>query len=393
VILGRDSIEKCAANIERGIIDTENDFRIDSPLQFHYVFNNFPEYSISNLMSDNIVFSSNLNVDLANFLQGKKYSKVAVLIDENTREKCYPLIKNSLPVHTVIEVKAGEEFKNLRTCEMIWERLTHEEFDRHSVILVLGGGVLGDMGGFCAATYKRGIDFVLISTTLLSQVDSSIGGKLGIDFQHFKNHIGVFQLPAMTLLHEGFLNTLPRNEMRSGFAEIIKHILISDAGLWDEIRNKTLDGQDWKKLIRHSVEFKARVVGEDPKEKGLRKILNTGHTIGHALETHLLNSNRKVMHGEAIAAGLITEGFIALKRKMISTEQFDQIKQYILTVFGKIELTSNDLEPIARLTLQDKKNKGTKILCVLLDGVGKARWDCEISLEEVKEALTFYLSA
>jgi 3-dehydroquinate synthase len=344
-------------------------------------------------MSDNIVFSSDLGLDLADFLKRRSYSKIAILMDENTRAKCYPLIQRLLPAHSVIELNAGEEYKNLRSCETIWEALTDDEFDRHSVLIVLGGGVLGDMGGFCAATYKRGIDFVLISTTLLSQVDSSIGGKLGVDFKHFKNHIGVFQLPAMTLLHDGFLKTLPRTELRSGFAEIIKHILISDQQLWEEIRSKTLDQQDWKKLIHHSVKFKERVVTEDPKEKGLRKILNTGHTIGHALETHLLNSNRKVMHGEAIAAGLIAEGFIALERKMISKNELDQIKEYIISIFGKIALTASDFDQIAKLTLQDKKNKGTKILCVLLEGIGKARWDCEISLEEVKGALTFYLSA
>jgi 3-dehydroquinate synthase len=344
-------------------------------------------------MSDNIVFSSDLALDLVGFLQQRAYSKIAVLMDENTKAKCYPLIEHLLPAHSTIEVNAGEEFKNLNTCETIWQALTDAEFDRHSALIIVGGGVLGDMGGFCAATYKRGIDFVLISTTLLSQVDSSIGGKLGIDFKHFKNHIGVFQLPAMTLLYDGFLKTLPRTELRSGFAEIIKHILISDGKLWDEIRTKALEQQDWKKLIHHSVAFKAKVVGEDPKEKDLRKILNTGHTIGHAIETHLLNNNRKVMHGEAIAAGLITEGFIALERKMISKNELDQIKEYIISVFGKIALTVNDFDQIAKLTLQDKKNKGTKILCVLLEGIGKARWDCEISLEEVKGALTFYLSA
>jgi 3-dehydroquinate synthase len=344
-------------------------------------------------MSDNIVFSSDLGLDLVDFLKRKSYSKIAVLVDENTKAKCYPMIQHLLPAHSVIEVKAGEEFKTLRTCETIWQALTDDEFDRHSMLIVLGGGVLGDMGGFCAATYKRGIDFVLISTTLLSQVDSSIGGKLGVNFKHFKNHIGVFQLPAMTLLYDDFLKTLPRTELRSGFAEIIKHVLISDSELWQEVRSKTLDQQDWKKLIHHSVKFKAKVVTEDPKEKGLRKVLNTGHTIGHALETHLLNSNRKVMHGEAIAAGLIAEGFIAQERKMISKTELDQIKGCVISVFGKIALTTDDFDQIAKLTLQDKKNKGTKILCVLLDGIGKAHWDCEISLEEVKGALTFYLSA
>ncbi len=344
-------------------------------------------------MPDNIVFSANPASDLAEFINQKNYSRVSVLVDENTSMFCYPAVKDALPPHSLITVKAGEEFKNLKTCEHIWQSLTDQQLDRHAALVILGGGVLGDMGGFCAATYKRGIDFILVSSTLLSQVDSSIGGKLGIDFNHFKNHIGVFQLPAMTLLHDGFLKTLPMAELRSGFAEIIKHVLISDPKLWNEIRTKSLAQQDWKKLIRHSVEFKADVVTKDPREKGLRKILNTGHTIGHALETHLLNSGRKVMHGEAIAVGLITEAFIAQKRGLLRNEELGQISEYVLKIFGKIKIANEDLGTVAELAMQDKKNRENKILCVLLDGIGKARWDCEISQEEVKGALTFYQSS
>jgi 3-dehydroquinate synthase len=343
-------------------------------------------------MSDNILFSSDPAADLKIFLDRKDYSKLAVLVDDNTAQHCYPLMKPSLPAHQLIKVSPGEEHKNITTCIQIWEALTSQAMDRHAAVIVIGGGVLGDMGGFCAATYKRGIDFVLVSTTLLSQVDSSIGGKLGIDFDHFKNHIGVFQLPAFTLLHDGFLKTLPKNELRSGFAEVIKHILISDAGLWREIRSRSFENQDWKKLIEHSVSFKSGVVTEDPKEKGLRKILNAGHTIGHAIESYLLDNARKVMHGEAIAAGLIAEGFIAKERGVLSEKDLAEIREYVISLFGKLDLTSRDEQRISELTLQDKKNKGNKILCVLLDGIGKAKWDCEISTEEVKKALSFYRS-
>jgi len=343
-------------------------------------------------MSDNILFSTDPAADLKSFFLQKKYSKLTVLCDENTLQHCYPLVQKGLPEHQVIKVSSGEEHKNLDTCQAIWQGLTDQALDRHAALLVIGGGVLGDMGGFCAATYKRGIDFILVSTTLLAQVDSSIGGKLGIDFNHFKNHIGVFQLPALTLLHDGFLKTLPKNELRSGFAEIIKHILISDEVLWNEIKGKSFEDQDWKKLIHHSVSFKAGVVTEDPREQGLRKILNTGHTIGHAMESYLLNTGNKVMHGEAVAAGLIAEAFIAQQRGLLSQAQLTEISKYIIQVFGKIPMKAEDEAEIARLAIQDKKNKGNKILCVLLEGIGKARWDCEISPEEVKGALTFYRS-
>lgn len=342
------------------------------------------------MLPENVLLSANITADLSAFLDRKRYSQVMVLTDENTHKHCYPRIAAALPAHTVTTIASGEEEKNIQTCVQIWQAMTDKALDRHAVAIVLGGGVMGDMGGFCAATYKRGIEFILIPTTLLAQADASIGGKLGVDFNHFKNHIGVFQLPALTLLYSGFLETLPQAELRSGFAEVIKHALISDQAMWDKIRVKPLAGQDWNTLIRHSAEFKSGVVEQDPRESGLRKILNAGHTIGHALESYLLEQNRRILHGEAVAAGLIAEGWIACERKMISEADFRQITAYLFSIYGKAVFGEEEIGTMATLTLQDKKNKGNRVLSVLLDGVGKARWDCEISLEEVKRALSFY---
>jgi 3-dehydroquinate synthase len=344
-------------------------------------------------MTDNILFTSDPAIALSTFLKQKAYSKIAVLTDVHTTGLCYPAIRPVLPAHEMIEIPSGEEHKVLATCEMIWEKMTAQQLDRHSLLIVIGGGVLGDMGGFCAATYKRGIDFVLIPTTLLSQVDASIGGKLGIDFQHLKNHIGVFRTPVFTLIHSGFLKTLPEAEKRSGFAEVIKHALIADAAVWKVIRKHSLADQPWEMLLEHSVKIKLKVVTEDPYEKGLRKILNAGHTIGHAVETHLLQTNRKILHGEAVAAGLVCEAYLANEKGMLRDTEFDEIRDYVLGVFGKVPLTKTDDEPIAKLANQDKKNKENKILCVLLDGIGNAKWDCEIRSDEVKRALAFYRSA
>lgn len=344
-------------------------------------------------MTDNILFSSDPAGDLSQFLKEKKYSKIATLTDDHTTVDCYPLLAQALPVHNNIEVPSGEEHKNLATCELIWGKMTDQALDRHSALIIIGGGVLGDMGGFCAATYKRGIDFVLVPTTLLSQVDASIGGKLGIDFRNFKNHIGVFKTPALTLLHSGFLATLPAAEKRSGFAEVIKHALIADAHVWNEISHRSFEDQPWDRLLRHSVNVKRRVVDEDPYEKGLRKILNAGHTIGHAVETFLLQAKRKILHGEAVAVGLVCEAFLSRERGMLNAHEFEEISAYVLGVFGKVELKDTDEEEIAALTIQDKKNKENKILCVLLEGIGKARLDCEIRPDEVKRALSFYRSA
>ena len=344
------------------------------------------------MLPDNILFSTDPPNDLLLFLNKKNYSQLALLADENTATACYPVIRHKLPEHTLITVPAGEEAKTLATCSTIWKEMTALQMDRHAALLILGGGVLGDMGGFCASTYKRGIDFILIPTTLLAQTDASIGGKLGIDFENLKNHIGVFQQPALTLLFSGFFKSLPEAELRSGFAEIIKHTLISDAAMWRVISQKDLAEQDWDGLVKHSVAFKAMVTTEDPKEKGLRKILNAGHTIGHAVESYLLSTGHRILHGEAIAIGLIAEGYIARTRNMITANELDEIATYILRIYPKVALSDSQIEQAASLTSQDKKNKRNKILCVLQEGIGKARWDCEISLEEVKQALIFYRS-
>ena len=343
------------------------------------------------MLSEPVKIDSDPAVLLHAFLKTKGYSKFGVLMDENTRQHCYPLIRKALPDHYSIEVLSGEENKTLTTCSVIWSQLTELGFDRHSLLIVLGGGVLGDMGGFCAATYKRGIDFVLLPTTLLAQVDASVGGKLGIDFLHYKNHIGLFQQPTATLIGTDFLKTLPEREVRSGFAEIIKHCLISDKVMWDTIRAKSMNDQDWQVLIQHSVKFKSFIIKEDPREAGLRKVLNFGHTVGHAIESHFLTSGNRVFHGEAIAIGMICESFIAHKKGQISADELDQISNYTKSIYGKISLADQN-DSILDLMAQDKKNKGNKILMALPLGIGKAVWDVEVSKKEIEESLEYYAS-
>lgn len=339
-----------------------------------------------------IKLSDNPGPYLRLFLQKREYTKIAVLADENTVAHCYPLVTEFLPEHHLITIKSGEEYKTLQTCETIWQAMTDKQLDRHSVLLIIGGGVLGDMGGFCAATYKRGIQFILIPTTLLAMADASIGGKLGVDFKGFKNHIGLFQEPELNLLHSGFLRTLPATELRSGFAEVVKHALISDRSLWDEIRSRGIEQQPWDVLLRYSAEFKSSVVREDPTEKGLRKILNAGHTVGHAIETHFLLNDKRVLHGEAIAAGLVCEAWMANRAGLLGENDLTDIASYILGVFGKLEVTHGESQQIAELCTQDKKNKGKKVLAALLDGIGKARWDCEVTKDQIVQSLAFYQS-
>ncbi|MGB0521376.1 MAG: 3-dehydroquinate synthase [Flammeovirgaceae bacterium] len=320
------------------------------------------------------------------------YSQVAVIVDENTADLCYPVIKDLLPKHQLIQIHSGEEHKNLDTCQDIWAQFTAHQFDRHAVVLNLGGGVIGDMGGFCAATYKRGIDFVQIPTTLLAQVDASVGGKLGIDFQGFKNHIGLFRIPNLVLIAPVFLQTLSDRELRSGFAEVIKHALIYDRVHWKELRDKKLTEQPWKTIIPHSVGIKDQVVKADPTEKNLRKILNFGHTIGHAVETYFLEQpTKRLLHGEAIGIGMIAEAYLAHQKGFISELDYQEIETYILQVFGKITITEEEIAALLTNALQDKKNENGMILASLLDEVGKANYNQAITLQEIEQALKYYL--
>ena len=337
------------------------------------------------------VIISPISESLKTYLATQDYSKIIVLTDTNTKRFCYPIIKDSLPKHTIITVKQGEENKNLHTCELIWSAMTEAQLDRHALMINLGGGVIGDMGGFCAATYKRGINFIQIPTTLLSQVDASVGGKLGIDFQGFKNHLGVFTLPNVVLIDPIFLETLSEREKRSGFAEILKHCLIQDVNKWNEIRGKDLADQNLPDLIAHSVEIKKKVVEQDPTEKGLRKILNFGHTLGHAIETFFLPQGKKrLFHGEAIATGMVCESYIAYTRGLIDERTLEQVEEFIFSIYGKVDIDVADFDIIIGLTIQDKKNKGKEVRFSLINSAGSCLYDIVVTKNEMKKALKYY---
>jgi 3-dehydroquinate synthase len=335
-----------------------------------------------------------ISESLATFFAQNDYSHIAILVDEFTNKYCLPIIQDLLPTNfTKILIKSGEHHKNLATCERVWDRMTQANMDRHSLLVNLGGGVIGDLGGFCASTYKRGIDFIQIPTTLLAQVDASVGGKLGIDFHGLKNHIGVFQLPKTVLIDPKFIDTLSIQQKKSGFAEIIKHCLIRDAQEWNLIRQQSFEELDLAKLIAHSVAIKEAVVLEDPKEAGLRKILNFGHTLGHAIETYLLDKGkRKILHGEAIAIGMIVEAFISHQRDLISLQELEEIESYLFENYGRVKLHAEEISKIISLTAQDKKNKGKEIRFSLLTGIGDCGYDIPVSASEMKKAIQYYLN-
>lgn len=312
---------------------------------------------------------------------------IAVLVDENTKKHCFSKLR--LPEHLLVEVKSGEENKTLTTCEHIWHKLTEAKFTRKSLLINLGGGVIGDMGGFAAATFKRGIRFVNIPTTLLSQVDASIGGKLGIDFGSLKNHIGIFREPDQVIVNTDFLSTLPERELKSGFAEVIKHSLISDKSQWEFLESKGIADLNLDELIPSSIAIKNKVVEADPTEQGLRKVLNFGHTLGHALESHFLTTPNKLLHGEAIAIGMILESHLSLQNGWLTSSQFEQIKKYI----GKIFELPNELPSPAALEdslLQDKKNDALGVSFSIVKGVGACEYDVRISKQMIEKAFEAY---
>ena len=341
-------------------------------------------------MPDNVTVTNNLSEALDALLQDHSLSQLGVVVDENTERDCYPLVQPLLPKHTVGRIRSGERHKNLSTCTRLWQWMTEARFDRQALVLNLGGGVIGDMGGFCAATYKRGIRFVNLPTTLLSQVDASVGGKLGIDFQGYKNHVGLFQDPLRVIIHPKFLETLPPAELRSGFAEVIKHCLIADADYWPTVRQTPLEEQDWPAVIAHSVALKAKVVAQDFREGGVRKILNFGHTIGHAVESYYLDTDQHLLHGEAIAVGMVAETYLSQKHTGLPADQAREIVDLLLATYGHRPVPEAAIDPIVALAQQDKKNNNSRIQCTLLEKIGGATFDVPITAEDIREAIGYY---
>ncbi|MDP2068939.1 MAG: 3-dehydroquinate synthase [Lutibacter sp.] len=330
------------------------------------------------------------------YISEYKPSAIFVLVDENTNNHCLPILLQELETEAeieIIEIEAGEINKNLDTCSGVWHALTELGTDRKSLMINLGGGVITDLGGFVASTFKRGIAFVNIPTTLLSMVDASVGGKTGVDLGVLKNQIGLFSDPEMVLIDPRYLETISDRELRSGLAEIIKYGITYDIKLWNEICNfKELTISNISNLIHRSIEIKNEVVTKDPKEKGLRKILNFGHTLGHAIESYFLESEDKenLTHGEAIAIGMVTEAFISQKLLNFPSEHLKAIKEVILKIYGKAEIDVLDYDGIIDLLIHDKKNVGGQVNFVLLTDFEQFQLDCNVEKDLLIEALNYY---
>ncbi len=325
--------------------------------------------------SNGIFIGHDIFLQMEKFLS-ENYSgrKLFILVDENTREKCFPLISEkvvALKNATLLEIESGEKNKSLATCEKLWQELTEHAADRKSLLINLGGGMISDIGGFVAATYMRGIDFINIPTTLLAMVDASAGGKNGINFSGLKNRVGTFTKPEAVFISDLFLKTLPERELKSGFAEVIKHTLIADLEKWNVIKQfENLNDVNWMKIIENSLDIKNKIVAADYHEQNKRKTLNFGHTIGHALESYSLKHDADPLrHGEAVAAGIIGEIFLSQRMLDFPKTDADEISSLIQKHYDHFSLEV-DINEILDLIHADKKNQQSVTNFVLLKNIG-----------------------
>ena len=345
-------------------------------------------------MKQRIIISKQLQTDLAKAIAECEHDRIFVLVDETTNKLCWSLVKDYLclkDAQTII-IGATDRRKNLDTLVHVWESLQQGKATRHSLLINLGGGMVTDLGGFAASTYKRGINFINVPTTLLAMVDASVGGKTGINFGGLKNEIGVFNDAEFVLLDTNWLRTLDEENIRSGYAEMLKHGLIADETMWAELINFNIAQPNLHQLafmLDKSVRIKERIVAEDPHEKGIRKALNLGHTFGHAFESWAMK-RQPVLHGYAVAFGLIAELYLATTRTDFPTERMRQIVNFIRSYYGSLPITCNDYPELIELMHHDKKNRGNEINVTLLGGIGDIRIDQTITEEDIKEALDFF---
>lgn len=308
-----------------------------------------------------IHFNTEAYRHLNSYLNTVKVSKIFVIVDSNTHDFCLPKFLSNVETEVtieIIEIEAGEIHKNIETCVGVWEALAELDADRKALIINLGGGVVTDLGGFVACTYKRGVSYMNVPTSLLAMVDASVGGKTGVDLGVLKNQVGVINSGEMVLIDTSFLQTLPDIQMLSGLAEMLKHGLIFSRDYWNKFNNWTPKNFDvLDELIYESVQIKYDIVTKDPFEDNLRKSLNFGHTLGHAVESFYLNNptKRELLHGEAIAAGMILECFISYQLTDFSKEDLDQVVALITSLYKMVSINSNDYKSIIELLKHDKR--------------------------------------
>lgn len=371
---------------------------IDVGAFYYYICTN----RIRDVMEQRVIISNNLNTEIATAISECEHDNIFVLTDETTREACWPVIKDffSFKNARLITIPSTDTHKTLESLTHVWQSLAQGGATRHSCMFNLGGGMVTDLGGFAASTFKRGINFINIPTTLLAMVDASVGGKTGINFGGLKNEIGVFNDAKFVILSTQFLSTLDDQNIRSGYAEMLKHGLISNKKHWAELVNFDLASPDLNMLqamLATSVGVKERIVKKDPTEKGIRKALNLGHTFGHAFESFslkkaMLDHTGRVsplLHGYAVAFGLVCELYLSAIKMGFPTEKMHQTVQFIKDYYGRFDFSCDDYPTLIELMLHDKKNQSGIINFTLLADIGDICIDQTATEEEIKEALDF----
>ena len=341
-----------------------------------------------------VIIADSLEQTLTQAIGECEHDRLFLLADETTKDACLPLIAgfDSLKGAKTIVIGATDTHKTIESLAHVWEELGNGGGTRHTLLINIGGGMVTDLGGFAASTFKRGINYINIPTTLLSMVDASVGGKTGINFRGLKNEIGVFNNANCVILDTTFLQTLDEENILSGYAEMLKHGLISTEAHWAELMNFNIESPDLKELgdlVAKSVQVKERIVTEDPTEKGIRKALNLGHTVGHAFESLALQ-RKPVLHGYAVAWGLVCELYLSVAKTGFPVDKMRQMARYIFEHYGRMPITCDDYPTLLELMTHDKKNTGSNINFTLLGGIGDIRINQTATKEEIEEALDFY---
>lgn len=326
--------------------------------------------------------------------EGYQGSSIFIITDDNCRKYCLPLLQRETSLvesSRILTVGGTEEDKSIEKCIDLWRELTQYCVDRNAVVINLGGGLIGDLGGFVAATFKRGIEYINVPTTLLAQVDAALGGKTAVNFMGHKNLVGVFKHPKAVFVDPRFLETLSKRELLSGMAEVVKHALIADGHYWKQVLKTDIGQvQEVGRLVKRSIEIKNEVVESDPLEKGRRKVLNFGHTIGHAIESCSLEEGRPLLHGEAIAIGIVCESYLSYKFAGLDHALLDEICSYMLTTFPVYEIESHCFHRLVQLMQNDKKNTGRQINFSLITGIGEVIFDQALEIDAIVQSLQFY---
>lgn len=346
-------------------------------------------------MNQRVIISENIEKELEKALAECEHDKVFILTDTTTRKLCLQKIVTfpCLSDANVITIEPSDTHKDLHSLAHVWTALGSGGATRHSCLINLGGGMVTDLGGFAASTFKRGINFINIPTTLLAMTDASVGGKTGINFNGLKNEIGVFNDSRFVILDTHFLDSLDTQNIRSGYGEMLKHALISDEKMWAEAVNFKLDTPDLtvlQKMVADSVAVKERIVLADPLEHGIRKALNLGHTVGHAFESWAMQQGAPILHGYAVAYGLVAELYLSAVKTGFPTEQLRQTVAFIHENYSTLGITCDDYKALYSLMTHDKKNIAGRINFTLLGGIGDIRINQTATKNEIFEALDFF---